>query len=177
MPQSANLTLCDKKGLEFSLYLNLGGDCAVPVWSFHKGVTGDLSIGETEDQNERSVRDPAQLVKQYTESKIDIEISGEQVVDQLYEGCAFINSMRSGGSAGDVCALSGYIGDVGSEGWRGFFRNFDRSRTGPEEGAATQQFLLKPSACVTDACKVRPVIVSTADAVANYNPETFVETT
>ena len=176
MAQTANLTLCDKKGLEFSLYLNMGGDCTTPVWSFHKGVTGDLAINETEDETERSVRDPAQIIKQYVEDKIDVEISGEQVVDQLYEGCAFLNSMRSGGSPGDVAALSGYIGDVGSVGWRGFFRNFDRSMTGPEQGAASQVFRLKPAACVTDACKVRPVEVATADAIADYDPSTFTET-
>lgn len=177
MPQSANLTLCDKKGSEFSLYLNLGNDCSSEVWSYHKGVRGDLSINETEDEEELSVRDPAQIVKQYVESKIDVEIAGEQVVDQLYEGCAFINSARSNGNPIDVCVLSGYIGDVGSVGWRGKFRNFDRSMTGPESGAPSQQFRLKPAACQIDACKVRPVEVAVADAIANYSPETFTETT
>jgi hypothetical protein len=177
MSQSANLTECDKKGSEFSLYLNLGNDCSTPVWTYHIGVTGDLNINETEDESEQSVRDPAQLVKQYIESKIDVEISGEQVVDQLYEGCAFLNSARSGGSPVDVAALSGYIDDVGSMGWRGRFRNFDRSMTGPESGAATQQFRLKPAACQTAVCKVRPVMIATADTIGDYNPETFNETT
>lgn len=176
MPQSANLTLCDQKGLDFSLYLNLGNDCSAEAWSFHKGVTGDLSLSETEDEEELSVRDRTQLVKQYTESKIDVEISGEQVVDQLYEGCAFINSARSGGSPIDVALLSGLITDVGSIGWRGKFRNFDRSMSGPEQGAATQTFRLKPAACQVDACKVRPVNIATSGTIANYNPETFVET-
>ena len=70
MPQSANLTECDKRGSEFSLYLNLGNDCSTPVWTYHKGVTGDLSLNETENENELSVRDPAQLVRQYLEDKM-----------------------------------------------------------------------------------------------------------
>ena len=71
--QSADLTLCDKKGSEFSLYLNLGNDCSTPVWTYHKGVTGDININETEDEEELSVRDPAQIVKQYIEGKIDVD--------------------------------------------------------------------------------------------------------
>jgi hypothetical protein len=176
MAQTANLTLCDKKGSEVSLYCNFGNDCSAPVWSYHKGVSGDLNLGETEDEEELSVRDPAQLVKQYIESKIDVEISGEQVVDQDYEGCAFLNSARSGGTAIDVAFLTGYITEVGNIGWRGRFRNMDRSITGPESGPPKQTFRLKPSACVTDACKVRPVKVATADEIDNYTPEVFVET-
>jgi hypothetical protein len=173
MALNSELTLCDKKGSEFSLYLNLGNDCSTPVWTFHKGVTGDLAIGETEDEEELSVRDPAQVVKQYTESKIDVEISGEQVVDHLYEGCRFLNASRSGGHAIDVAVLSGYIGDVGSEGWRGRFRNFDRSRTGPETGAPTQTFRLKPAACQTATCKVRPVLIAAAGTIADYDPAVY----
>lgn len=176
MPQTANLTLCDTKGIDFSLYLNLGNDCTTPAWSFHKGVTGDLNINETEDEEELTVRDRAQVVKQYVGSRIDIEIQGEQVVDQLYEGCAFINSARSNGAPIDVCVLSGPIGEVGSVGWRGKFLNFDRSMSGPEQGSSRQQFRLKPAACVLDACKVRPVNVAVADAIADYNPQTFTET-
>lgn len=176
MAQSAELTLCDKKGSEFSLYLNLGNDCTTPVWSYHKGATGDLDLGETEDEEELSVRDPSQIVKTYVESKIDVEISGTQVVDQDYEGCAFINSARSGGSSIDVAFLTGYIGDVGSEGWRGKFRNFDRSRSGPESGAPSQTFRLKPAACQLTSCKVRPIRVAVADAVADYDPGTYTAT-
>jgi len=175
MPQSTELTLCDAQGLNFSLYYNVG-TCETPVWVFHKGVTGDLNIGETEDEQERSTRDPAQLVKQYVGSKIDVEISGEQVVDQLYEGCAFLNAMRSNGSPGDVLALSNRINTVGAMGWRGKFRNFDRSMSGPEEGAASQTFRLKPAACQDEDCKVRPVIVEVADAIEDYDPQTFVAT-
>jgi hypothetical protein len=176
MPQSAELTLCDKRGAEVSLYLNLGNDCSTPVWSFHKGVTGDLTLGETEDKEERSIRDPAQLVKQYVAGKIDIEVSGEQVIDQLYEGCAFLNSARNGGEPIDIAVLSGYITDVGSAGWRGKFRNFDRTINGPESGAGSQAFSLAPAACVTTECKVRPVIINTPGTLYDYDPSEFEET-
>lgn len=176
MAQSANLTLCDKKGSEFSLYLNLGNDCSTPAWTYHKGVVGDLNINETEDEEEQSLRDPAQIVKQYVESKIDVEISGEQVVDQLYEGCAFMNSARSNGTAIDVAVLSGRITDVGSVGWRGRFRNFDRSMSGPEQGAPRQQFRLKPASCQVDACKVRPVEIATSGTIADYDPAVYTPT-
>ena len=173
MALQSELTLCDKKGSEFSLYLNLGNDCGTPVWTFHKGLTGDLSINETEDEEELSVRDPAQIVKQYLESKIDVEIAGSQVIDPLYEGCRFVNAARSGGYSLDVAALSGYITDIGSEGWRGRFRNFDRSRTGPDSGAPTQTFHLKPSACQITDCKVRPVLIAVAGTVADYDPTVY----
>lgn len=175
MAQSANLTQCDKNGAEMSLYFSTG-TCATPVWIFHKGIIGDLQLGESEDQNELTSRDPAQIVKQYTEGKIDIEVSGEQVVDSDYEGCNFINAMRAKGSPGDICILTGYMSEVGSFGWRGHMRNFDRSISGPENGAARQSFMLKPAACVLVACKVRPVKVTTADAVADYSPQTFTPT-
>jgi hypothetical protein len=173
MPLNTELSLCDKKGSEFSLYLNLGNDCSTPAWTFHKGVTGDLSINETEDEEELSVRDPAQIVKQYVEAKIDVEISGQQVVDPLYQGCRFLNAARSGGPSVDVAALSGYITDVGSEGWRGRFRNFDRSRTGPETGAPNQTFRLKPAACQSTACRVRPVLIEAANNIADYDPSVY----
>ena len=154
MAQSANLTQCDKNGAEMSLYFSTG-TCATPVWIFHKGIIGDLQLGETEDQNELTSRDPAQIVKQYTEGKI---------------------AMRAKGSPGDICILTGYMSEVGSFGWRGHMRNFDRSISGPENGAARQSFMLKPAACVLVACKVRPVKVTTADSVADYSPQTFTPT-
>lgn len=173
MPISTSLTQCDKKGSEFSLYLNLTNDCTTRTWSFHIGVTGDLALNETEDQEELSVRDPAQLVKQYVESKIDLEISGTQVIDHLNTYCRFLNASRSGGLAIDVAILSGYIGDVGSAGWMGKFRNFDRSMTGPETGPGLQNFLLKPAACQIAACAVDNVEVAVADAIAAYDPNVF----
>lgn len=173
MALNSELSLCDKKGSEFSLYLNPGNNCNTPVWIFHKGVTGDLAINETEDEEELSVRDPAQIVKQYVDSKIDVEISGQQVVDPLYQGCRVLNSARSGGAPIDVAVLSGYITDIGSEGWRGRFRNFDRSRTGPETGAPNQTFRLKPAACQSAACAVRPVLIASAGSIADYDPSVY----
>jgi hypothetical protein len=181
LEQRTDLTQCDKKGSEVSLYLNVGddpsdaggSDCSVEIWIYHKGVVGDLNCGETEDQEELSNRDPEQIVKQYTESKIDIEISGEQVLDSFYIGCQYLNSMRSGGYARDVMILNGYIDEVGSQGWRGKFRNFDRSFTGPESGPGRQTFMLKPAACVKEGCKVRPVQIEAANTVTDYTPETF----
>lgn len=175
MAQSAELTQCDKKGSECSLYLNVG-TCATPVWIFHKGVVGDLTLSETENESELSSRDPDILVRQYTEDKIDLEISGEQIVDSDYEGFAFLNSMRSGGQARDVMFLTGYISEVGNVGWRGYMRNFDRTISGPETGAPRQTFRLKPAACTTEECKVRPVKVSVADAIADYDPTVFTPT-
>ena len=172
MTQTADLVQCDKAGNEMSLYLNTG-TCDTPVWIFHKGVIGDLNLGETENENEQSSRDPAQIVRQYSEDKIDVEISGEQQVDSFYEGFVFLNSMRNRGDSRDVCILTGYMSEVGNVGWRGKFRNFDRSISGPESGSQRQTFRLKPAACVTAACKVRPVQVATADAVADYDPTTF----
>jgi len=94
MALNTELSQCDRKGSEFSLYYNSGNNCGTPVWVYHKGITGDLSINETEDEEELSVRDPAQIVKQYVEAKIDVEIAGQQVVDPLYEGCRILNATR-----------------------------------------------------------------------------------
>ena len=176
-----NQVNCERKGAEVSLYLNVGddptdaggSDCGVEVWVFHKGVVGDLNLGETEDEEELTRRDPDSYVKEYSESRIDIEISGEQVVDFDYEGCAYLNSMRSGGYARDVMLLSGYIDEVGVAGWRGKFRNFDRSFTGPESGSGRQTFKLKPAACQKDGCRVRPVRVEVAGEIADYDPTDF----
>ena len=72
MALNTELSQCDRKGSELSLYYNSGNDCGNEVWVYHKGITGDLSINETEDEEELSVRDPAQIVKQYVEAKIDV---------------------------------------------------------------------------------------------------------
>lgn len=181
MPTELELVDCESKGSEVSLYLNVGDDptvvggstCATEVWIYHKGVVGDLNLGETEDPAEQSTRDPARLVKEYLESKIDLEVTGEQVVSNTYGGNLFINSMRSGGYSRDVMLLDGYITEVGSAGWRGKMRNFDRSIAGPESGPKRQTFKLKPAACVKTTCRVRPVKVSVASTIADYSPETF----
>lgn len=181
MPTELELTGCERKGSEASLYLNYGddpavvggSDCSVAVWAFHKGVIGDLNLGETEDKEEQTNRSPGKNVKQYGESMIDLEISGEQTISLDYGGNAFINSMRTGGYARDIMILNGYITEIGSYGWRGKFRNYDRSWTGPESGPGRQTFSLAPASCVKDGCLVRPVKVTAADTIATYNPETF----
>jgi hypothetical protein len=177
MAQTADIgTACEKKGSAFSLYLNLGNDCETPVWTFHAGVTGDLNLTETEDSEERLVRDPTKRIKEYTTDRINIEISGEQIVNQLYEGCAFLNSAQFGGTPVDVLFLDGAITEVGASGWRGRFINPDRSKSGPQTGNATQTFRLQPAACQDTECQVRPVIVEVADDIEDYDPAIFEET-
>ena len=63
--------------------------------------------------------------------------------------------------------------EVGNVGFKGKFRNFDRSITGPETGAPKQNFKLKPAACVKSGCKITPVKVATAGTVASYDPGVF----
>ena len=182
MPGLTDLTNCDKKGSEVSLYYDTADDpsiaggstCTTPVWVYHKGVTGDLSINDTADEEELSVRDPDQLYKQYSESKGDLEISGEQVVAPEYEGCIYMNAAREGSYARNFLALTGYLTEVGNVGFKGKFRNFDRSITGPETGAPKQNFKLKPAACVKSGCKITPVKVATAGTLATYDPGAFV---
>lgn len=172
MPITQTLTQCDKKGAEGSVYYNTG-TCATPVWVYLKSLTGDLTLGETENANEHSSRDPDQLVRQYSEDKIDVEISGTLLVDNDYEGNTFINSMRAGGQARDILCLDGYITEVGSSGWRGYFRTFDRTKNMPEQGGMTQTLMLKPAACVLVACKVRPIKIAVAGTAADYDPTVF----
>lgn len=181
MPGETDLTNCDKKGTEVSLYYDTaddptiagGSSCTTPVWVFHKGITGDLSINETEDEEELSVRDPDQIYKQYTESKADLEVSGEQVVDPAYEGYIYLNAMRAGSFARNCLVLTGYLTELKNIGFKGKFRNFDRSITGPETGAAKQNFKLKPAACVKSGCKITPVKTAAAGTIATYDPGAF----
>jgi hypothetical protein len=181
MPTYRGTVSCERKGAEQSLYLNMaddptdtgGSDCSAELWVYHDGVVGDLSLSETEDEEELTRRGPTRLVKEYSESRIDVEISGEQIVDFLYEGVGYLQSMRSGGYARDVLLLSGFITEVGVAGWRGKFRNFDRSVSGPETGSGRISFKLKPAACVKNGCRVRPVIVNTSGAIANYDPTDY----
>lgn len=181
MPMNTDLTQCDKKGTEVSLYYDTaddpstagGSSCTTPVWVFHKGITGDLSINETEDEEELSVRDPDQIYKQYTESKADLEVSGEQVVDALYEGFIYLNAMRAGSYARNCLVLTGYLTELNNIGFKGKFRNFDRSITGPETGSSKQNFKLKPAACVKSGCKITPVKTAAAGTIATYDPGAF----
>jgi len=168
---TTNLTTCNKQGSDLSLYYNTG-TCDTPVFVYHKGIIGDMTVNETDDENELTVRNPAVKHKEYTAGKMDLGISGEQALDTQYEGYSFLESMRASGTPGDVLILTGLISVVGSQGWRGKWHNFDRTKNGPIAGAATVAFSLKPAAC--SDCAVRPVQVAVANAVATFNPGTFV---
>jgi hypothetical protein len=182
MPGATELINCDKKGSEVSLYYDTaddpsavgGSNCATPVWVYHKGITGDLSINDTEDEEELSVRDPDQLYKQYSESKADLEISGEQAVEPGYEGYIYLNAARNGSFARNFLVLTGYLTELLNVGFRGKFRNFDRSITGPESGASKANFKLKPAACVRSGCKITPVKTAAASTITTYDPGAFV---
>lgn len=181
MPSVTELSNCDQKGSEMSLYYDTADDptvaggsgCATPVWVFNKAVTGDMNINETEDEEEHSSRDPEMLYKQYSESKPDLEISGELMVDPAYDGFIYMNAMRSGSFARNILVLTSYLTNVGSMGFRGKFRNFDRSISGPESGPGRQQFKLKPAACVKSGCKITTVRVVTSGTVSSYDPGVF----
>ena len=168
---STELLNCDKRGAEFTLYYNTGS-CDTPVWVKHLGITGDLTINDTDDEEELAIRDPDQYIKFYVSGKADVSITGEQAVDPEYEGYSFLNAMRGSGDPGDVLILTGDLSEVGSVGWRGHWRNFDRTLNGPNTGAATQAFSLKPAACVE--CPVRPVLVDTEGSIEDYDPGEFV---
>jgi len=168
---TTNLTTCNKQGSDLSLYYNTG-TCSVPVFVYHKGIIGDMTINDTDDENELATRNPAVAHKEYTGGKTDLSVSGEQAYDTAYEGFSFLESMRSSGVPGDVLILSGLISVVGSQGWRGKWINFDRTKNGPINGPATVAFNLKPAAC--SDCTVRPVQVAVADAVADFDPGLFV---
>lgn len=181
MPGLTDLTQCDKMGIEVSLYYDTADDpataggstCSTPTWVFHKGITGDISINETEDEEELTSRDPALRYKQYTESKGDLEVSGEQALDMLYEGFIYLNSMRGGSYARNMLVLTGYLTELNNIGFKGKWRNFDRSITGPETGPSKQQFKLKPAACVRPGCYITPVKTAAAGTTTNYVPENF----
>lgn len=181
MPGETDLTNCDKKGSEVSLYYDTADDpttaggstCTTPVWVYHKGITGDLSINETGDEEELSVRDPDQIYKQYSESKHDLEVSGEQVVSPDYEGYIYLNAMRAGSFARNMLVLTGYLTELKNVGFKGKFRNFDFSITGPETGASKQNFKLKPAACVKAGCKITPVKTGAAGTITSYDPGAF----
>jgi hypothetical protein len=178
---ATDLTMCDQKGSEMSLYydnaddpsISGGSSCTTPTWVFNKAITGDMSIGETEDENELSSRDPDMTYKQYSESKPDLEITGELLVDPNYDGFVYMNAMRAGSYGRNILVLTTYISNVGAIGFKGKFRNFDRTISGPEQGAGKQTFKLKPAACVKAGCKITPVEVAVANAVATYDPGAY----
>jgi hypothetical protein len=60
-------------------------------------------------------------------------------------------------------------------GFRGKFRNFERTISAPESGPQKQTFKLKPAACVKVGCKINPVKTGAAGTTVVYNPGVFAE--
>ena len=159
-----------KKGTKLKLYYNTGTDAA-QVWVLHEGMVEDLTLGETEEENEVNDRREDREVKEYSEGEVEVSITGTQLTDPEYEGWQFLNSMRSGGSPGDVMCLTDTMDIVGAYGWRGHMRNFDRTFNGPRQGNQTNAVSLKPAAqCTADHVGVRPVKIATADTVTDFDP-------
>lgn len=170
MPLSATIAECQNKGKDMVLYYNTGS-CLIPVWVEHIGIVGDLTLAEADDEEEVQRRRSTSNVKVYVPGLTDVGITGTQITDGNYEGNAFLNSMRLGGSPRDVLVLTDDIGTVGAYGWRGKMYNLDRGISGPYSGEQEQNFNLKPAACAD--CDVRPVKVAVAAAAADYDPTTF----
>ena len=178
---ATELVNCDQKGSEMSLYYDTaddpsvsgGSSCTTPVWVYNKAVTGDMTIADTEDENELSARDPAMTYKQYSESKPDLEVSGELLIDPDYDGFRYINAMRAGSYGRNILVLTTYLTNVGAIGFMGKFRNFDRTLSGPEAGAGKQNFKLKPAACVKVGCKITPIKVTVSGTAGTYDPGVF----
>lgn len=162
---------CDRKGADLSLYYNTG-TCEVPVWVFHRGIVGDLTVNDADDEEELAIRDPDQNFKLYSPGKTDLSVSGEQLLDPTYEGAHLFNTMRRGGAPADLLVLTGSIEDVGNVGYRGAFWNMDRGWNGPETGNATQNFNLRPAAC--QDCPITTVRVEEAGEIVDYDPGVFV---
>lgn len=168
---SPDVTSCNKRGQELLLYYNVGDDDS-QVWVEHKGIIGDMTLNETEELNQQSVRSVTRTVLEYTEGEIELSVNGTQIVDPEYEGFAILNSMRREGDPQDIMVLTGPIAEEGNIGWRGFMLNSDRTLNGPETGAMTQNFNLQPAACTE--VPVRPVEVVSANTIANFDPGDFV---
>lgn len=161
---------CEKRGMELTLYYNVGDD-DTQVWVEHVGIVGDLTMPETEELQARNARRSTRDVNEYTEGEIELAITGTQMTDPNYEGWAILNSMRRGGSPQDIMVLTGLISEQYSTGWRGMFRNSDRTYNGPESGGMTNNFNLQPAACTE--VPVRPVQIQTPDTVEDFDPTSF----
>lgn len=161
---------CDKRGNELTLYYNVGDD-DTQVWVEHFGMVEDLTLNETEDENEQTARRSTRIVKEYNQGDIDVSIVGTQITDPNYEGFAILNSARRNGSPIDIMCLTGLINEVGSYGWRGMARNFDRTISGPSSGNMTTAVSLKPAACAD--VQFRVVMIAVADTVADFDPTDF----
>jgi len=161
---------CVNPGKDMTLYYNVG-TCGSPIWVEHLGVTGDLSLNEEDEEQAVQRRRASSRVNEFNPGNTDVSISGQQMTDSNYEGNAFLNSMRAGGTPREVLILTAPIAVVGAMGWRGKFWNFNRSISGPISGEQEQQFSLKPAAC-TD-CPVKTVKVATTNVAADFDPTSF----
>lgn len=147
-PESVSDT-CDRRGRDLVLYYNTG-TCETPVWVLHAGVIGDLTLGETEDDEELASRNPDRLTKEYLDGEIDLSVTGTHSTDEDYEG---YQALMTRGLVGAM-VLTGPADVDGSSGWEGEWRNKDRTINGPTTGSMLTNFNLKPAACTL--CPVRP---------------------
>lgn len=178
---TTDLVNCEANGNEMSLYYDTaddpsisgGSSCTTPTWVFNKAVTGDMNIGDTESEEEKTSRDPTVKYKQYLESQPDLEVSGELIVDSQYDGFNYLNSMRAESYARNILAMTQRITTIGAFGFKGKMRNFDRSLSGPQSGSLSQTFKLKPAACVKAGCVIIPVKVAVSGTAATYDPGAF----
>lgn len=169
---TATPTKCDRRGREGTMYLNTGTS-ETPVWVEHLSLIGDLTINEVEDDEELATRSATRVVKEYVAGNVDVNITGTQTVDEEYEGFLFLYAMRAGGEPRDVMVLTDAMDVAGAAGWRGKWRNKDRTTNMPETGGMTQNFSLRPAAC-TDV-SVREVKMSSADppVLEDWDPTTY----
>jgi len=163
-----------QKGSELVLYYNTGTE-ATPVWVEHVGMINDLNWSEVEEATELTGRRTTRAVKEYNEGEIELSITGEQVTDTEYEGWQFLNSMRRGGSSREVMILTGPVTSGNSYGWRGDFRNFDRSTNGPASGSMTNPVNLQPAAQCSDTWSECRVVKTNSGgtALANFDATTY----
>lgn len=142
---------CDRRGRDMVLYYNTG-TCIAPVWVLHKGIIGDLTLSETEDDEELASRNPDRITKEYIDGEIDLAVTGTMGTDEGYAGYSFLMTRGSIG----VMILTGSFDEENSSGWEGEWKNKDRTINGPTTGSMTTNFNLKPAACTL--CPVRPVL-------------------
>lgn len=170
MPLSNTIERCQILGTDFVAYYNRG-TCAVPIWSEHQGIIGDLNLGIVDDENESTRRNAASDFKEYNPGKTDISFTGQQIPDGNYIGQAAFNSALKGGQPIDLLLLTDDVDTQYAYGVRGEFYNFDRSLSAPAEGDMEQSFNMKPAAC--SDCPVRYVRVDPAGTVGDWDPTTI----
>ena len=168
MPAVTEITDCQNSGDQMSLYYNLSGDCAIPVWVLHVGIIGDLNIGDTDDEKTLKRRGSGSI-KKYIPGDTDIAITGTQIVQSSYQGFQVLQSARKGGTPKHLLVLTSPISVVGACGYAGQFYNFDRSISGPAEDEQEGSFNLKPAACVATACEVKAVRVAVSGTAADWD--------